>query len=101
MSFSTQAARRVLGTGFDDCHYDIAASFVEVKLDFVIPAYRDFKVGRYLYSRDSEIFEDPRCDRIWSEAATKAHADYLTKMGFRPDGGPDVYSMDLSPLHAG
>ena len=72
---------------------------MEVKLDFVIPAYRDFKIARYLYSTDSGIFEDPRCDRVWSVATTAIHADYLGKMGFQQDGS-GAYSLDLSSRHA-
>lgn len=62
---------------------------MEVKLDFVIPAYRDFKVGRFLFSERSGVFTDTTCRRVWSVAETKAHADYLVKMGFNQDGEVD------------
>ena len=72
---------------------------VEVLLDFVIPQYRDFRIGSYLYSRRSGIFADPQCDRAWSVARTKLHAEYLKKMGFERLEG-DIYARDLRPLHA-
>ena len=75
---------------------------VEVKLDFVIAQYRDFKAGKYLYSRQSGIFDDPRCEMAWSEPGASKHAEYLKRMGFVPstasDGRP-IYTMDLRPLH--
>jgi hypothetical protein len=72
---------------------------VEVLLDFVIPQYRDFRIGSYLYSRRSGVFADPRCDRAWSVARTTLHAEYLEKMGFAREDG-DTFVKDLRPLHA-
>lgn len=71
---------------------------IEVLLDFVIPQYRDFRIGSYLYSRRSGVFADPQCDRAWSTARTKLHVEYLEKMGFVLDDG--TYVKDLRPLHA-
>ena len=72
---------------------------IEVLLDFVIPQYRDFRIGNYLYSRRSGLFADPACDRAWARAATDVHAEYLAKMGFTP-GSDGIYEKDLRPLHA-
>jgi hypothetical protein len=73
---------------------------VEVLLDFVIPQYRDFRVGQFLYSSRSGVFRDPRCDRAWSEAGNTTHNDYLERMGFERTGdGPAArYVKDLRPL---
>ena len=59
---------------------------IEVHLDYVIPRYRDFKVGRYLYSPASEVFEDPGVRSIWSRAETPRHRAYLKRMGFHQTG---------------
>ena len=53
---------------------------LEIQLDFATPQYRDFKVGRFIYSDQSEIFGDPIC--AWSEPWSELHTAYLTRMGF-------------------
>jgi len=75
---------------------------LEVILDFVIPQYRDFKIGQFLYSQRSAVFADSRCQRAWSPGGTQDYTDYLERMGFVPEAGTDgqlVYSLDLSELN--
>ncbi len=67
---------------------------MEVRLDYVIPRYRDFKVGRYLYSPSSGVFEDPVVDTVWATAATPKHRAYLRRMGFSPEGDRWVLEVD-------
>lgn len=54
----------------------------EVKLDFVIPQYRDLRVGRYVYSEGSDLLHGglPTC--AWTAASNPEHAKYLRRMGF-------------------
>jgi len=54
----------------------------EVHLDFVIPQYRDFKIGSYVYSTDSALFTGVAPTLVWAEASTHQHAQYLGRMGF-------------------
>ncbi|MDW3217188.1 MAG: hypothetical protein R8F63_01135 [Acidimicrobiales bacterium] len=54
----------------------------EVQLDFVIPQYRDFKIGTYVYSRESTLFGEHTPSCVWATASNKDHADYLRRMGF-------------------
>lgn len=68
---------------------------VEVLLDFAIPQYRDFQIGRFLFSDASGLFTDSRCDTAWSNPGAPAHAEYLHKMGFVRQG--DVYVKDMVP----
>ena len=60
---------------------------MEVSLDYAIPRYRDFKVGRYVYSAHSGIFEGTGIRLVLSEAGTPVHARYLERMGFTPVSG--------------
>ena len=54
----------------------------EVSLDFVIPQYRDFKIGSYVYSSDSNLFADAAPSCVWTTASNAEHAKYLRRMGF-------------------
>ncbi len=53
---------------------------LKVVLDYAIPEYRDFKLGRYVFSDKSGIFVPGT--RLWSFATSPEHATYLEKMGF-------------------
>ena len=55
-----------------------------VRLDYVIPAYRDFKIGRYVYAERADFFRARGIRRIVSPSGTPEHARYLRKMGFTP-----------------
>jgi GNAT superfamily N-acetyltransferase len=55
-----------------------------VKLDFVIPAYRDFKVGRYLFAEEAAFFRARGISEIVSDPGTPVHSAYLERMGFAP-----------------
>ena len=50
-----------------------------IKLDYVIPGYRDFKTGKYLYSK---ILKEPKIKKIYAEHGNKRQEQYLKKMGF-------------------
>lgn len=52
-------------------------------LDYVVPQYRDMKVGRFLFGDEAELFRRHGVREIVSHAETKAHAEYLKRMGFR------------------
>lgn len=70
---------------------------LHVKLDYVIPQYRDLKIGQYLYSR-SGFMEDLKCDCVMSVSGSHMHTKYLEKMGFvadTTDTGDSVYVKDL------
>ncbi len=70
-----------------------------VRLDFVIPRYRDFEIGRYLYTEQAEFFRSRGIREIVSPAGTPEHAAYLRKMGFAPAGageGEDLYRLRVA-----
>ncbi len=56
-----------------------------VNLDFVIPGYRDFNIGRFLYSQKADFFKDKGIRKIFSASGNAAHTRYLQQMGFKPD----------------
>lgn len=57
---------------------------LRVILDFVIPGYRDFKIGSFVFSEQAEFFRRRGIERIISDGGTKEHAQYLRRMGFVP-----------------
>jgi GNAT superfamily N-acetyltransferase len=63
---------------------------LEVKVDYVIPGYRDLKVGEFLFDRRADYFRGRGISRVVATAATDDHAAYLRKMGFRSVEGDGV-----------
>lgn len=66
---------------------------LEVRLDYVIPRYRDFKVGKYLYSPKSGVFDRPDITTVWATPATPKQRGFLRRMGFAEHG--DRWSLDM------
>lgn len=57
---------------------------LRVMLDFVIPQYRDFKTGRYVFQDQAAFFRERGIREIVSEAGSATHTQYLRRMGFVP-----------------
>lgn len=53
-----------------------------VKLDYVIPNYRDFKVARFIFEENSTFFTQRGIRRFVSEGGSDFHRRYLERMGF-------------------
>jgi hypothetical protein len=68
---------------------------LSIVLDFVIPGYRDFQIGRYLFAERADFFRARGIERVESEAGTRAHADYLRRMGFTEQPGSGVYALTV------
>jgi GNAT superfamily N-acetyltransferase len=54
-----------------------------VRLDYVLPRFRDFKVGEFVYGQRAAFFRERGIRRLVARALTTEHARYLTRMGFR------------------
>ncbi|WP_432661920.1 hypothetical protein R9X47_15250 [Wukongibacter baidiensis] len=57
-------------------------STLRVDLDFVIPEYRDFKIGNYIYENRREYFLNMGYSKFISFSSNDEHIKYLKKMGF-------------------
>lgn len=66
-----------------------------VALDFVTPAYRDFRIGDYLFRGRRDLFAACGVDRVDSAAGNRDHARYLERIGFTR--GADLYTLDVRP----
>ncbi len=74
---------------------------LEIELDFVIPEYRDFKLGEFLYSDSSSLFAEVDCIQAWSRPGTSDHVNYLERVGFQLTAGPEGearYVINLAPM---
>lgn len=58
---------------------------LEIKLDYVIPQYRDFKTGKFVFDSQKENFKDMGYERFVVNTENKDHMQYIKKMGFTLD----------------
>jgi hypothetical protein len=66
---------------------------LQVLLDFVIPQYRDFKIGPYLFGDQAAFFRGRGIAEIVTPAGTREHQRYLERMGFMASEGEDEYHL--------
>ena len=64
-----------------------------VELDYVIPEYRDYKLGKYVYSADQPIFKEKNIKSLISGSYSPKNDAYLKKIGFEKtiEDGNTVY----------
>lgn len=67
----------------------------EVRLDFVIPGYRDYRIGRYLFRERADFFRERGVRAFESRPGTRTHELYLRRMGFEPLGDGGRYRREL------
>ena len=56
-----------------------------VQLDFVIPGYRDYKIGQFVYQQMADSWRAKGYRLVVSPPGSQIHADYLRRMGFTAD----------------
>ena len=56
---------------------------LHVGLDYVIPEYRDYKNGKFIYHRLRTYFKEKGIKKVQTKAHSKAHQKYLKKIGFK------------------
>lgn len=71
---------------------------LRVVLDFVIPQYRDFKTGRYLFSAQAGFFRELGITAILSAPGNREHTEYLRRMGFSPVDPSESGSLYRLPI---
>lgn len=59
---------------------------LRILVDYAIPAYRDFRLGTYLYRERAGVFAEAGVDRLVVDAKVPAHVKYLERMGFSGKG---------------
>jgi hypothetical protein len=67
----------------------------DIFLDFVIPGYRDFRAGKFLFDESAEYFHQRGIRRFVSAAGNPKHESYLKRIGFQLHGAQ--YVRDVAP----
>jgi hypothetical protein len=70
---------------------------LDVVLDYVLRAYRDSRLGRWLFGHGAAVFRRAGFERLVSYPGDETHRTYLERVGFVRDG--DRYVLDL--VHGG
>lgn len=69
-----------------------------IRLDYVIPNYRDFKVARFIFEENAAFFLQRGIRRFVSEGGSPIHQTYLEKMEFVNKGEMYVHEIDTKIL---
>lgn len=77
--------------------HDKGDGSLKVGLDYVVPQYRDYKNGKFIYQSLNEVFIKGGYDRIIADGLTEKHARYLKRIGFTKIGD-DLYEKTLEKV---
>lgn len=73
----------------------LGSESLEVQLEYAIPGYRDFKIGRYLYERGGLL--NRGYQRVVARPTGRRAIDYLARMGFaRAPGDESAWTRELA-----
>jgi hypothetical protein len=64
---------------------EVAPNTLYIGLDFVIPEYRDFKLGNYIYNKNLNFFIGKGYNKLCTISLNQSHQKYLKKMGFHEE----------------
>ena len=53
-----------------------------INLDYVVPQYRDFKIGNFVFTTQKEYFNSLGYDKFIAFTENSDHIEYVKKMGF-------------------
>jgi hypothetical protein len=67
---------------------------LKVGLDYVVPEYRDYKNGKYVYGTLRGTFKEAGFKKIVAEDVSESHGKYLEKLDFK-EVSKGVYTKEL------
>ncbi|MFC0624987.1 hypothetical protein [Kribbella deserti] len=88
-AFLVQRGERTVGVVLA---HDAGDGRAQIDLDYVLPEYRDFTPGEFVYRR-SDAFTDHGFRQVLAPPRMRGAASYLRKVGFHPEG--DRLVLDL------
>lgn len=77
---------------------DLGNGRLFVDLDYVIPAYRDYQVGNFLFKTNRDVFERLGVKTIIALSGTNYHSRYLKRVGFQvtsSEAGVKTFEMKM------
>jgi hypothetical protein len=76
------------------CAERIGDDKLYIKLDYAIPGYRDFKLGKYVYYK---YLKGININKVYADCGSKAHNKYLEKIGYTESllDGKRVYMLRI------
>ncbi len=67
-----------------------------IGLDYTVPEYRDFKVGKYVYRENLKYFTNRGYNILYSKTQNKRYLKFLKKMGFETSKNVGMMKKELS-----
>lgn len=65
---------------------------LDITLDFVLRAYRDSRLGHWLYGPGAKVFRPAGISRLTTQEGHETHRNYLLRVGFSHDAGSGRYT---------
>jgi hypothetical protein len=81
-AFLVQHGERTVGVVLA---HDAGGGRAQIDLDYVVPEYRDFTPGEFVYRR-SDVFTDHGFHQVLAPPRMRESKPYLNRLGFHPDG---------------
>lgn len=75
--------------------HDLGGGVAEVRLDYVLPRYRDFTPGEFVYCR-SRMLADMGFRRVLAPPHMREAEGYLRRVGFRREGDREVLDLPVA-----
>lgn len=88
-AFLVQRGERTVGVVLA---HDAGHGRAQIDLDYVLPKYRDFTPGEFVYRR-SDVFTDHGFHQVLAPPRMRDSKPYLNKLGFRPEGSNLVLNL--------
>jgi hypothetical protein len=58
---------------------------LRIEFDYVLPNFRDFKMGEFIYQDKKDLFIDKGYESLIAFTINDKHESYLKRMGFKKD----------------
>jgi len=71
------------------------SSTLDITIDFVLRAYRDSRLGSWLYGPGARVFKPAGIELITTTASSDAHRSYLDRVGFTFNDALQRYALRL------